>query len=82
MNSSTGMMRSLKLVKNPPSKSVFKSKSFWIGILQMAGGLATGFLTGNWTAGIPQVMLGGTAIIDRIFGTRVPVHVTKEKVSN
>jgi hypothetical protein len=61
------------------SKHVLKSKQFWIGLTQVAGGLSTGFLTGNWAIGIPQAVGGLLAIIDRIFTEPKAVHVKKPK---
>ena len=62
------------------SKPIHKSKSFWIGVLQVAGGIASGFLVGNWSYAIPQIILGGTAIIERALSDRGPVHVRKKEV--
>ena len=62
------------------SKSLIKSKGFWIGILQVAGGIASGVLTSNWGFGISQILLGGTAILERIFSKRAPVHVGRGEI--
>jgi len=68
----------MKVKTNPGlSKHLLKSKQFWIGLTQVAGGLSTGFLTGNWVIGIPQAIGGALAIIDRVFSEPRKVHVKK-----
>ena len=66
------------MAKLSRTKHFLKSKQFWIGVVQLAGGLSSGFVTGNWAWAIPQAVTGAMAIIDRVFSSNVKLHFKKK----
>jgi len=68
--------------KKKQSKFFLKSKQIWIGLSQLAGGLAASFFVpagGGIMWGVPQAMGGALAIIDRVFDEEKPIHFIPKK---